>query len=197
MLNWNGGVGRCGRAALGACLALVVAQTAAAEMYAWRTDDGGYAYTDDKDQIPERYRAQAKLVSNASLKSYERYTPEDPQASARYAERLERRLAALRAMNAVAPQAPVAHAAPGAPHSGSLMISTGNANAPAIEMPMASNGAPLVVEPVLSKATGDPRTRTSTLVKQGDSTIAVILGKQAVFDPVQGIKDEGELIEGK
>ena len=197
MLNWNGGVGRCGRAALGACLALVVAQTAAAEMYAWRTDDGGYAYTDDKDQIPERYRAQAKLVSNASLKSYERYTPEDPQASARYAERLERRLATLRAVNAVAPQAPVAHAVPGAPHSGSLMISTGNANAPAIEMPMASNGAPLVVEPVLSKALGDPRTRNSTLVKQGDHTIAVILGKQAVFDPVQGIVDEGEVIEGK
>src|SRR5262245_54827581 len=112
MLNWNGGVGRRGRAVLGACLALVVAQTAAAEMYAWRTDDGGYAYTDDKDQIPERYRAQAKRVSSTSLKSYERYTPQDPQASAQYAERLERRLAALRAANAAAPHAPVAHAAP-------------------------------------------------------------------------------------
>jgi hypothetical protein len=197
MLNWNGGVGRRGRAVLGACLALVVAQTAAAEMYAWRTDDGGYAYTDDKDQIPQRYRAQAKLVSSSSLKSYERYTPQDSQASAQYAERLERRLAALRAANAAAPHAPVAHAAPAAPHSGSLLISTGNENASAIEVPMASDGAPVVVEPVLSKAVGDARTRNSTLVKQGDRTIAVILGDPAVFDPISSIKDEGELIEGK
>src|SRR5512145_2766934 len=105
MLSWNRGVSPRGYALVAACLALGMAQAAVAEIYAWRTDDGGYAYTDDKDQIPARYRAQAKALPSTSLASYERYTPQDPVAAARYAERLERRLATLRAANAGAPVA--------------------------------------------------------------------------------------------
>jgi hypothetical protein len=198
MLSWSG-VRRRGRrlagAWLGACLALGFAQGAHAEIYAWRTDDGGYAYTDDKDQIPARYRAQAKALSRTSLSSYERYTPQDGASSARYAERLERRLMALRAANTAAPQ-PAAQASAAPVGSGTLLVSTGGENASQIEVPMASEGAaPVVVEPGLSKRTGDLRTRRVTVVKQGERTIAVILGPPHNFDPVSDILDEDELVE--
>jgi hypothetical protein len=196
MLSWTGGAARRGRALMGACLALGIAQAVAADVYAWRTEDGGYAYTDDRDQIPARYRAQAKRLAHSSLSSYERFTPQDPAATARYAERLERRLAALRAANAPAQRAASAAAAAPAPGTGTLLVSTGDENASQIEVPIAQDGSPVVVEPVLSKRSGDFRTRRSTLVKQGDRTIAVILGPPHNFDPVNGIVDEDEAIGG-
>src|SRR5687767_9835039 len=120
MLNWKSGAGRLARAAFGACLVVGFAQAAVAEVYAWRTEDGGYAYTDDRDQIPARYRAQAKRLSGTSLSGYERYTPQDSEATSRYAERLERRLATLREVNAT--QAPVRPQAE-TTSTGSLLIS--------------------------------------------------------------------------
>lgn len=196
MLSWNRGVARAARASFAACLALGMAQAAAAEIYAWRTEDGGYAYTDNRDHIPARYRAQAKPIGSRSLSSYERYTPQDPAASARYAERLERRLSALRAANAQGAVASRAAAAAAAPSAGTLLVTTGGENSPQIQVPMAENGSPLVVEPVLSKKTGDARTRRSTLIRQGDRTVSVILGPPHNFDPVDGIVDENEAIEG-
>ena len=195
MLNWNRGVSSAARAIVAACMLIGIAQTATAEIWAWRTEDGVYAYTDDRDQIPERYRAQAKVVGDHSLSSYKRFTPQDPAATANYAARLERRLAALRAVNGQAPLAPstAVAAAPGAAHAVStLVVPTGSNNAPQIQVPMTADGSPTIVEPVLSKATGDSRTRRATLVKQGDHTVAVILGPPHNFDPVDGIVDEGE-----
>src|SRR5215470_7700559 len=96
MRSWMGGVQGALRALCGAALVLAFAQSSWAEIYAWRTEDGGYAYAGDRDQIPARYRDQAKKLPNKSLKSYERYTPQDPAASAHYAERLEKRLQSLR-----------------------------------------------------------------------------------------------------
>jgi hypothetical protein len=198
MLSWKSGAGRLGRAAFGACLALGLAQAAAAEVYAWRTEDGGYAYTDDRDQIPARYRAQAKVLKGTSLASYERYTPQDPKAASQYAERLERRLAALRAANA----AGAAYAAPAATHAaddtasaGTLLVSTGGQNALSVPMQAGANGEPVVIEEVTSKRTGDPRTRRSTVVRQGDKVVTVILGKPHVFDP-NDFKDEDALAAG-
>lgn len=195
MLSWSCGVAPRGYALVAACLALGMAQAAVAEIYAWRTDDGGYAYTDDKDQIPARYRAQAKRLSNTSLSSYERYTPQDPVAAAHYAERLERRLATLRAANAGA-AAGAARSEAAAATPGTLLVSTGGENASQIEVPMSAEGAPVVVEPGLSKRTNDSRTRRVTVVKQGERTIAVIKGSDHNLDPVSGILDEDELDAG-
>jgi hypothetical protein len=197
MLSWNRGVSFAARVSIAAGLVLGVAQVASADIYAWRTEDGGYAYTDNKDHIPARYRAQAKAIGDRSLSTYKRFTPQDSEAGARYAEKLTQRLQALRAANAQSAQASraVAAASGAAPATGTLLVSTGSGNAPQIQVPMATDGSPLVVEPVLSKRTGDSRTRRTTLVKQGDHTVAVILGPPHNFDPVDGIVNEGEVIE--
>jgi hypothetical protein len=187
-------VGRLEGALICALILLGVATTVSAEIYAWRTDDGGYAYTDDPDQIPARYRAQATEQKGAPLASYERYTRQDPDASARYAERLERRLQSLRENNA-GPRQAVA-AAPVASAPGALMVSTGGENPSQIEVPMAADGPPVVIDPGLTKRDGDFRTRRVTVVKQGDRTIAVIKGPQHNFDPIDSIQDEDALDQG-
>ena len=45
--------------ALGLCLG---APAATAEVYGWRTEDGGYAFTDDREHVPARYADQAKAL---------------------------------------------------------------------------------------------------------------------------------------
>ncbi len=194
MRSWTSGVGRLEGALICALILLGVAPTAGAEIYAWRTDDGGYAYTDDPDQIPARYRARATEQQRAPLAGYERYTRQDDEASARYAERLERRLQALREANAEPRQAPAA--APAASTPGTLMVSTGGENGSQIEVPMTADGPPVVIDPGLSKRDGDFRTRRVTVVKQGDRTIAVIKGPPHNFDPIDSIQDEDALDQG-
>ena len=64
------------RFAAGLALAagLVLAAPAAfGDVYTWRTEDGGYAYTDDLDQVPPRYALDAKVVKTGKLENYERY----------------------------------------------------------------------------------------------------------------------------
>jgi hypothetical protein len=193
MLNRTSGVSRLECALICASILLGIAPMAGAEVYAWRTDDGGYAYTDDRDQIPARYRAQATAQQRAPLASYERYTRQDDEATAHYAERLARRLQALRAANAE-PHPAVAAASAASP--GTLMVSTGGENGSQIEVPMAAAGPPVVIDPGLTKRDGDFRTRRVTVVRQGDRTIAVIKGPQHNFDPIDSIQDEDALEQG-
>lgn len=193
MLNRTSGVSRLECALICASILLGIAPMAGAEVYAWRTDDGGYAYTDDPDQIPARYRAQATARQRAPLTSYERYTRQDDDATARYAERLARRLQALRAANAE-PSPAVAAASAVSP--GTLMVSTGGENGSQIEVPMVASGPPVVIDPGLTKRDGDFRTRRVTVVRQGDHTLAVIKGAQHNFDPIDSIQDEDALEQG-
>ena len=50
-----------------------------------------------------------------------------------------------------------------------------------------------MVEPGLSKRSGDFRTRRITVVRQGERTLAIIKGAPHNFDPVSDILDEDEL----
>jgi hypothetical protein len=94
MLNWKRGRAHCARSGVpgarfcagsrGRCLR-------------GRTDDGGYAYTDDRDQIPALPRRQAAHAHVAV--GLQRYAA-GSKATSQYAARLERRLAALRELNA-------------------------------------------------------------------------------------------------
>jgi hypothetical protein len=175
-----------------------LATPALAETYSWRTEDGVFAYTDDPQHIPPRYVEQAKLVPLRSLSSYERYTPQDPVASNHYANRLADRLAYLRALNATPPPAVAARA--GVPASGqsAISFSTGGPNDPRLELPVGQSGAaPIVVEPILAKSTGDFRTRRVTLVKRGDEIIAVLKGSPHHFNPALDIADEEDLERGE
>ena len=96
-------------ALLGSGLALLgTAPASAGQLFRWTTSDGAVAYTDEWKRVPEAYRGQAERAWGSSLADYGRFTPADPGAEARYAERLAARLERLRALNAEPEIAPVA-----------------------------------------------------------------------------------------
>jgi hypothetical protein len=168
---------------------LLVAGAASAEIYAWRTEDGVYAYTDDPDHVPPRYAAEAKVMDSTSLNGYERYTRTDPAASQRYTDRLEKRLRYLRAANEA--PAPVV-ATPRSSGVRSVSIATGNAQAPTVDIDASGGGAPIVVEPLHMLDPGAAITRPTTLVKQGGRTIAVLKGRQretSLDDDIVGARE--------
>jgi len=136
----------------GALAASLIAAPIAADIIAYRTDDGVFAYTDDHDKVPARYAADAVTVRDTQLRTYPRLTVEDP-ASREVASRLEKRLDYLRQMNAAsAPEREVA--ANSAAQNAVISIPTGptlgkdgrGIPAPSIEV-TANGGAPIVVEP--------------------------------------------------
>lgn len=173
----------------------LIASSVSAEMYSWQTEDGGVAYTDDRDQIPARYASQAKRVGQGSLEQYKRFTPNDDAAQSTYASRLSERLAHLRAMNS---EAPVAHAAASTvAHSGrTVSVATGNPSAPEIQVPVADGAGPLVVERVTTKQAGDSLTRRVTVIRQGGKTVAVVKGNDVTRNLSSDIIDEDELTQG-
>lgn len=183
-------------APLALALGLVLAAPAAlAEMYTWRTEDGGYAYTDDRDQVPARYRDRVQVVAAGKLEDYERFTPQDGAASDRYAARLAERLAHLREVNA--PQLrPATTSAAMAPQR-TLSLATGDDEAPRIDVPIGQGAGPLVVEPVQAKRSGDVRTRRVTVIRQGGETLAVIKSNPQQFDLADDIHDEEALEDGE
>jgi hypothetical protein len=174
----------------------LVAPSLSAEMYSWHTEDGGMAYTDDRDQIPARYADQAKRVRTGSLEQYERFTASDDAAQETYATRLGQRLAHLRAMNAAAPRvhpgAPSAAPSPGR----TISIATGNARVPEIQVPVSESSGPIIVEPVNAKQAGDFRTRRVTVIRQGGKTVAVVKGSPVHHNPSTDIYDEEDLEKG-
>jgi len=192
---------------LGLVLALGgLAAPVGAETYAWRTEDGVYAYTDDPKHIPARYADDAKVLRRGSLSSYERYTAQDSAATDRYASRLAARLEYLRQRNAQPSYAAAAPAvaAAGPASGGTISFSTGGPNDARIQVPIGQPGqpgqdaqAPVVVEPVTAKRTGDPRTRRVTLIKQGDKIVAVLKSNPHVYNPALDFLDEDALDEGE
>ncbi len=183
--------------AIATALGMVLAPAAHAEIYAWRTEDGGYAYTDDRENVPARYALQVQVIQAGKLSDYERFTPQDDLATSHYAARLAERLSYLRAVNghpmhAAAPQV----AAAVVPAQRTISLSTGDDRAPEIQVPIGPGSGPIVIEPVNAKRSGDVRTRRVTVVRQGGETIAVIKGNPHQFNPSTDIHDEEDLEEG-
>ena len=185
----------------GALAASLIAAPIAADIIAYRTDDGVFAYTDDHDKVPARYAADAVTVRDTQLRTYPRLTVEDP-ASREVASRLEKRLDYLRQMNAAsAPERAVA--ANSAAQNAVISIPTGptlgkdgrGIPAPSIEV-TANGGAPIVVEPILTKEGDRVRTRRATIVKQGDKILAIMKGRSHHVDVTSDIYDE-DALEGR
>lgn len=179
--------------ALGGLALAFTAPAVSAEIYAWQTEDGVYAYSDDPEGVPERYRDQIQVRDRSALSDYGRFTRQDSSASGQYAQRLAKRLEHLRRVNgstiqhaAPAPSGPVTSAT-------TVTVATGNAQAPTIDVNTENGDGPLVVEPVLTKRQGEVRTRTATLVKQGGRTIAVLKPRPVEHNPSSDIYDEDEL----
>ena len=72
----------CGCAALVAGVGFAAPGAQAGEAYAWTTEDGVYAYTDDPKKVPSRYRDQAVRIHLRDLDQYDRFTKTHDDASA-------------------------------------------------------------------------------------------------------------------
>jgi hypothetical protein len=177
----------------GALLALGLAAPAAAEtVYSWRTEDGGYAFTDDEKAIPERYRADAKPRQVGGLSGYERLTLEDPAATSRYAERLAARLDHLRRLNTPALR-PAAR--PEGSISQTISLRTSNKeNAPTLDIKTGGMGdEPIIVETLRARPRNKLVTRDNVVVRQGDRTIAIVRSRGREWNVADDIHVEEEL----
>ena len=179
-----------GAAAFAAALA---APAAADPVYSWRTEDGGYAFTDDPKAIPPRYREQAQKREAGRLHDYKRYTPSDDAATERYAADLTRRLEYLRAVNADR----VVASAPSEPHlaqtSSSISLQSANNFQPSVQFDQATGGEPLVVDTLFTRPEGKIVTRQTQVVRQGDRIVSVVRPRLREWNVATDIHDESEL----
>ncbi len=169
-----------------------VAPAAAKTVYSWRTEDGVYAFTDDRDAIPARYRADAVKRSSAHLRNYDRYTPQAKGIGAAYAAELTTRLEHLREFNREVPETrnrPAMARFGGV--SETIRLSTGDENAPAIDISSNGDGPPIVVETLFTRPEGGAVTRQSLVVSRGGKTVAVVLPR-SVETNVNDIIDESD-----
>lgn len=174
-------------------LAALAAPAAAGPVYSWRTEDGGYAFTDDPKAIPARYRDQAKLRDTARLGDYARYTPSDDAAGERYAEQLTQRLAYLRAANAQPVAARYAVAAGGSAPTASLTMQSANGYAPSVEISQNTGDEPIVVETLFTRPEGKMVTRQTQVVRQGDRILSILKPRLREWNVTTDIHDESEL----
>jgi hypothetical protein len=175
-------------------LALLASGPAWAEpMYAWRTDDGAYSFTDDPDAIPERYRERATVRETGSLDDYRHFTPADGNATTRYQQELAQRLSYLRAVNGTGPVQPAP--APGAAGlAPTLTYSTANASQGGIELPLPASEEPTVVEQVWMRPRGSMIAQQVEVVRQGDRIVAINKPRSREWNPSDA-RTEEELLE--
>ena len=167
---------------------------AAGSDYAYRTDEGAYAFTDDAKAIPEAYRAQAERRPLRSLRAYERLTPSDARATSDYAKRLDERLVYLRELNRPAPTADAARAPRGT--APAIALRTGGEGSPLLEItPVdgASSDEPVIVETLRAHPANRIVTRNNTVVRQGDRTLAIVRSRGREWNVTEDIHIESDL----
>ncbi|HEY8154181.1 MAG TPA: DUF4124 domain-containing protein [Myxococcota bacterium] len=174
-------------------LAALAAPASADPVYSWRTEDGGYAFTDDPKAIPARYRDQAKQREAGRLGDYQRYTPSDDAAAERYAEQLDRRLAYLRSVNA----RPVARrddamVAGGTGSTASLSMQSANSYEPSVEISQNMSSEPIVVDTLFTRPEGKAVTRQTQVVRQGDQILSILRPRLREWSVTTDIHDESE-----
>jgi hypothetical protein len=170
----------------------------AADIIAYRTEDGVFAYTDDHDKVPARYAADAVTVRDSKLHTYPRLTIEDTDAAREVSARLEKRLGYLRQANA-ASAAEREVAANAAAQQGtviSIPTAPGSAGSPSIEVATNPSDGPVVIEPVRTKDGARAATRGTTVVKQGDKVLAIMKSRAHHIDVNSDFHDEAAL-EGR
>ena len=189
MLKMKTGYG-LGSLLLGAFLVAGLAGPAfAGNVYAWKTEDGTYAFTDDSKRIPAKHRSEAKLRSVGQLTRYERYTPVSAERGKPYVERLRERQAELRTVTATASYGAIAGAmsAQGTGIGYTIPVNgggtSGGRSAASLRVPVdgrntaQASDEPVVIESKRMEPANNMATRHWTFVKQGDRIITVIKGE--------------------
>ena len=179
-----------GAAALAAALS---APAAADPVYSWRTEDGGYAFTDDPKGIPARYRDQAQARETGRLHDYKRYTPADGAASERYAEQLTRRLEHLRAVNDDRVASSDERGERESRPRSTISMQSANDFEPSVEFTENTGDEPIVVDTLFTRPEGKIVTRQTTVVRQGDKILSIVRPRLREWNVATDIHDESEL----
>jgi hypothetical protein len=162
----------------------------AGTVFSWRTEDGGYAFTDDAKAIPPRYRDQVETRQTEGLGGYHRLTTPDAGATATYSQRLADRLDHLRSLNrdlnaAYAPQ-------PVETGVDSLAVQAGTLN---VEVPLdGADDGPVVIEKVRFRHKGEMATRHNLVVRKGDGVLAIVKGNPLVSE-INQAPDISEMVD--
>ncbi len=176
-------------------IASVGVPAAAESVYSWRTEDGGYAFSDDPKAVPARYRDQVTVRETRRLSDYKRYTPSDGAANERYAEQLTARLEHLRAVNADGVAANAPRAEGGAQPRTSISLQSDDDFNPAVQINEATGNEPIVVDTLFTKPAGKIVTRQTTVVRQGDKILSIVRPRLREWNIATDIHDESELME--
>lgn len=159
----------------------------ASDIYSWRTEDGGFAYTDDAKAIPPRYRDRAQTQSAAGIAGYRRLTTPPAGTMDAYAHRLSNRLEYLRALNRDLDRAALRPAY--VSQVDSIEVDAGSIN---VGVPVGdSSDEPIVIEKIRYRHRDEMATRHNVVVKQGDRVLTVIKGNPLVgeINQAPGISD--------
>jgi len=148
----------------------------ASEYYSWRTEDGGFAYTDDVKAIPPRYRDRAKSQQTESITGYRRLTAPPAGTMDAYQKRLSNRLEYLRALNRDLDLATAR------PEYRSVVdgieVNAGSVN---VGIPVTdASDDPIVIEKIRFRHRDEMATRHNLVVKKGDRVLTVIKGKPLI-----------------
>jgi hypothetical protein len=189
MLTWNKRMWQIWASALFVAPLALGASASADEIYSWQTEDGTYAFTDDPQAIPARYRGQIKTRQATGLENYERHTSQVPGTNERYAAELERRLEYLRKLNA---EPEPSRRARGANDPGVISVRLGGEDSPSVQVAPDASKGPLVIESRFTKPSGSMVTRESTIVSQDGRTLLVTHPRSKQSD-VNDFQDESEL----
>ena len=162
------------RSAVAAGAVVALALPAAAEtLYHWRSEDGAYAFADDLKRVPERYRAQVEVRESETLDAYARFTPGDPGATSDYARELDAYVQRLREFNASSGARGAGSAASPAAATPRIDVRLAD-DEPVVQVPTDGAAGPIIIEKIRLLPDGANRTRTNTIVRQGDRVLAII-----------------------
>ncbi len=188
-MDWNSSRKWIARTGVTALAFVLGASASAGTLYSWKTDDGIFAYTNEKKRIPAKYKGEAQKSQLKSMKSYARFTPGPKIDDMPYGDRIVQRLE-------------VFHAARGEAASSGAGTYVGpqyyvklelGQRGDAIEIPVGSatgDAEPIIVEHVrVRPESGHMTSRHIRVVKQGDRILAVI--KDRVLDqPLTGLNQK-------
>lgn len=170
-------------------------------VYSWRTEDGSYAFTDDEDAIPARYREQATERQVGRLADYERFTPVDDAATDAYEADLAQRVLRLRDLNAglaqshgvAQPQsgAPAATQAAATPSGELLTVRTGDVG---LSFPTREQPGPIVSRSVLVRPEGKMVVENVRVTRRDGEVISVEMPRSREWNVTDAV-DEADLHE--
>ncbi len=156
-------------AVLGFGLAIAT-PTVAGEFYSWETADGNVAFTDNPKNIPARYRDQLRVRKFGGIEDYARFTSQDSAEAVRYSDQLAKRIEYLRGLNSDRDVAPAA--------AESARVASVRIAGIDLQFPTAGTSAPIIVEKLRVKSSGEIATRHDTIVSQSGKALAIVRGNQ-------------------